>query len=522
MKRLLSLFSSEPVDLRTFLWLCAPALLVGFALRSHFLWVTPQGYFGADSGSYYEFAHQLFTKGEFDLSPKRRWLYPIFLALVTAIPAPCWYVLPLLQHLIGLATIVGIGWIARYLSLRPRFSVPLVTLICAVWPRMLWYEHEFIAETLLLAAFVFTVAVALTPGVFTSRQGLFLLTIATILLAGMKGAGRFLWLGAIIGFVIHAGDPRRWAWTWRSGLAGLTALLLAITVGKSSQGYWLLLNSVLPMVRESGEPHRRYREALRPVVLEARAAGNSYPWVAQNFKKRFNSKDSSAIHPIWAELNKDELRFSQVARSLSMDAIRDHPLKFLQFTVTTTGIAMSGSLVNHRFDPPEFWREQLLNTRNRWIKKPSYFSLPFRVDAGEFQRLARAGDLRNYRFTGFLHAVDKHFRWVEPAGPAGAHESGLASLRLRPFGILMVLGVLISLRPSLLRRAALLLLPAGLYILGVFAVGDAVSRYLHPVEWVGILLAILALEILLRLLMHALGRLWRAVGAGPPAHETPP
>jgi hypothetical protein len=126
---------TKPVGYREFLWLCLPALIVGLCLRVHFLWVLPHGYFGADSRSFFHFSHELFTAGEFDLEPKRRWFYPIVLALLTPLPWASSYMVPLVQHALGLITIVGIGWITLRLSSWPRLTIPLVTLICALWPR---------------------------------------------------------------------------------------------------------------------------------------------------------------------------------------------------------------------------------------------------------------------------------------------------------------------------------------------------------------------------------------------------
>jgi hypothetical protein len=42
-----------------------------------------------------------------------------------------------------------------------------------------------------------------------------------------------------------------------------------------------------------------------------------------------------------------------------------------------------------------------------------------------------------------------------------------------------------------------LVLPCGFYLFSVFAVGDAVSRYLLPVEWAGYLLAAVCLDAIL-------------------------
>ena len=101
-------------------------------------------------------------------------------------------------------TVIGIGWCCSQLVERPRVVVPVVTLLAAVWPRMLWYEHEFIAESLLLAAFVAVMALLLTPRITQGRYGLIALMLAFALLAGMKASSRFLWMGTVIGlFLLH-------------------------------------------------------------------------------------------------------------------------------------------------------------------------------------------------------------------------------------------------------------------------------------------------------------------------------
>jgi hypothetical protein len=488
--------STQAMGWREFMWLCLPALLVGLFLRTHFLWVTPQGFFGADSSSYFDFSHDLFIDGDLEISPKRRWFYPIVLALLTPLPLlSSWHVVPLVQHGLGLVTVVGIGWITLRLSTWPRLTIPLVTLICAMWPRMLWYEHEFIAESFVLAAFVLTISLALVPGVFRSKRGLLLIFLSMILLAGFKAAGRFLWLGAIIGIVIYAGDPRRWAWSIKSALAAIASVVVAATMGQSSQGYWLLLNSVLPLVEESGEPHGRYRKALQPLIMEARSTGDNYPWNKYKYKKVLRNRDPTVKpHPDWASLVKNERQFTEVARSLSSQAIREHPMKFLKFTVSSIAISSERGGVLPRFEPFVFWRDQL-RAAGKNKDEPTYAALAFRVDQRELERLASQGRRKTYGLMGFHLWIDEMFRPL--AQPSG--QQGLATLIIRPFGVLVGLGLLLCLRPGFIRRAALLLVPSGVYALAVFAVGDAVPRYLHPIEWVGFILGILALEILLRL-----------------------
>ena len=68
-------------------------------------------------------------------------------------------------------------------------------------------------------------------------------------------------------------------------------------------------------------------------------------------------------------------------------------------------------------------------------------------------------------------------------------EGPFPSFSPRPLGVMAlggsVLGVAISQRRQ---QCIASLLPLLLYLLGTFAVGDAVSRYLQPVEWIGFVL----------------------------------
>ena len=104
-------------------------MLVGLLLRVALMQAIPVGYFGDDSFSYYEFSQRLFDDGVLDLNEKRRWLYPIFLAFVDALPAPGWYVVPLIQHIVGLLTVLGIGWCSAQLVMRPMGVLALTGMI---------------------------------------------------------------------------------------------------------------------------------------------------------------------------------------------------------------------------------------------------------------------------------------------------------------------------------------------------------------------------------------------------------
>ena len=489
--------------MRQLLLLALPSLLIGFALRAALMVAIPEGYFGADSYSYYEFSHELFNGEGFDLNEKRRWLYPIFLALMDGFPGPSWSLVPLVQHGIGLLTVLGIGWCSAQVVVRPRIVVPVVTFLAAVWPRMLWYEHEFIAESLLLAAFVAVIALLLTPEIVQSRVGLIALMIAFVLLAGMKGAGRFLWMGSVLGlFAIHR-DPRRWWWEKISlSLAGVSIVLVS-TIGKSSQGDWLALSSALPLVRTEGQPYSRYREALKGQIQQARLYGGDYPWAMKIFKKRLNSKAPDLVHPDWAALNEDDARFSKVARAFWSDAVLRNPLQFTMLTGKTMAIALSGSTLNSRLDPESFWKAQSKKTARYWHTDPQYFQHLFGLNQAEFERRRAKGHHHQFVFLPAMHWVDQHLRWWgHGPGSSGGKVSGdFPAFEPKPLGLMASVGGISGLVFSQKRLQCLaLFLPLFLYMAGTYAVGDALRRYLHPVDWIGFVFVGVLLDLILQAL----------------------
>ena len=500
-----SLMQPSEITVKQLLWLALPSLAVGLLLRAALMVAIPEGYFGVDSYSYYEFSHSLFNGDGIDLNEKRRWIYPIFLALLDGLPGPLWSLVPVFQHLIGLFTVLGIGWCSAQVVARPRFVVPLVTMLAAVWPRMLWYEHEFIAESLLLAAFVAVIALLLTPDIVRSRCGLIALMMAFVLLAGMKGAGRFLWMGSVLSlFLIHR-HPWRWRWGGISSSLAVFSIFLVSTIGKSSQGDWLALSSSLPLVRTEGEPYSFYREALKGQILEAREYGDDYPWVVKYYKKRLNSKSPDLVHPAWAELNQDDFLFSKVAREFWSDGVLHNPLQFSLMTGKTMTIALSGSTLNTRLNPESFWKAQAKRSAKIWRNDPQYFQRLFGVNKAEFELRSAKGAQRQFVFLPAMRWVDRYFSWWGrgPGSSGGGVSGSFPVFEPKPLGLMASLGGVAGLVfPTKRLQCLALFLPFILYMFGTFAVGDAVRRYLQPVEWVGFVFVGVFFDRLIHLLFN--------------------
>ena len=313
------------VPFQQVLLLCVPALIIGLVFRVSFLIAIPEVYYGADSNSYFEAAWKLWTQGDFILNAKRRFLYPIVLIFMPLLPGSTAVGTAVVQHLLGLVVIVGIGWVVAQMTRLPNLWVPLVTCVAAIWPRMLWYEHEMIAEVWLLAAFVAAVAIAVPCGSLKDPRRLFWFLIAAAAIVASKPHGRPLWLGLMVVAVAMAGNPLKWE---KKSLAVLAfAVLIILTAGSGQQGSWLFLNSTLPFVQTQGEPYAEYRAILRPLVEKARANLPNYATQQSRYKKVLNGSRPD-LGDEWPALAKNKKLYKKVATRLALEGVISHPLEY--------------------------------------------------------------------------------------------------------------------------------------------------------------------------------------------------
>jgi len=474
---------------RRCLLLCLPAILVGAAIRVAFLTAIPEGFYGADSPSYFVAAERIWQEHRISFPARRRWLYPLLL-----VPSPALLVsparsAPVLQHLLGLATLFGIGWITGCLTKLRNLWIPAVTLIAAILPQMVWDEHELISETVFLALFVLTAALAMPPGALKDRKRLFWFLLSAAAVASVKPHGRGIWLGCVVFAVLPAGNPFKWGGKcW--GALGAAALII-LTSGEKQQGDWLLLSSTLPLVKLEGSKWKEYRDSLRPIVLRARAEGDQYPWDQKGYKKPLSDPDPSKIGPVWAGLTTREKEFSKVCAGLAREAILDHPFAFANITATKIGIAFANcDILDPKLEPPAFWELQQTVNDDRWKNHPSELRLFYGMDQADYEKKVAERQTRHNPLYLPLKAAASRVAWMHEYKDAGKY-------RLAPgwLGVLALLGLLFCFTPARFAATSVLWLPAFLYLLTVFAIADRKAEYVQPVEWIGLVLAAIALDV---------------------------
>jgi hypothetical protein len=489
-------FRRHPLLRDALLW-SVPALLFGAALRLILLHYSPCAFWGADSRSYFGFANGVLNDFYFSLNEKRRYLYPIFLLPVAALPGCPLRTLAWIQAGIGLATIVPFAYTVRRIFAGWRLLVVPLTVLLAGLPVFLWHEHELIGDTFLLNGLVWCVAdwAAWTCQTDPARARrlwwLFFAAFAFIVLS--KASVKFFWPGLLAAFVFVG------AWRvlrWQHGVA-LGALFLAgLTVGDDDQGAWLIYNSAFPLTQLDSPLHADIKAELRDWVLAKRERIDAYADEDYEVQKYLRGPEKEASRPLLQTLAKDRKALSRVYRDLAVEGIRAEPLAFL-------------SIGLHR----------MLNSCNpsdlsEWRFQADYFSNRLATETIADHR-APEETLRlvfGIPRSGPFPAVDQFRAWTNPRPdsaaarwlPAYVHayqaagalvkrpDSGLkpiADYRPTFLGWWLLLGAAISLLPPYFRALGVWVLLLGVGLFATYLVGIQHVRYFAP-AWPVVLLAL--------------------------------
>jgi hypothetical protein len=477
-----------PLTFRRCLLLCLPALIVGTLLRFSVVSTLPEGFYGPDSNSYFSTAKRLWNERKWSVGEKRRWVYPIFLAALPPLPGTPSRIVPVAQHVCGLASLLGVGWIVGHATRRRAIWVPIVTTLAAIWPLLLWYEQEIQAEALFASAYILAVAAIFPTERLREGRRLMWFLLAAAFVVALKPHGRGLWLGAVVAAVLLAGWP--WKWKWRDLAALGAGLVIILSSGSSKQGNWLLLSSVLPLVPTEGDKWPEERAELRPLIEETRAQLPIYAWVQGRYKKRvMTDRPNLRISDKWAALTHDKPRYIKVCGDFAKEAIRAHPFEVARLSITKCALAFAREDAPSRLLPRSFWKEQIEENEDRWTENPKELELFYGFSKDRFDEVAAEGAQRQFPWHHLLNRFAHAFSFTRDG-----HDISPERYDVRPtwLGVLALVGLAIAMVRS--RQLAILWLPLSLYLATVFAVGDRVDRYVQPVEWIGLVLAALALD----------------------------
>jgi hypothetical protein len=484
--RLRAFLSRHPLVRDALIW-ALPAIAFGFVLRWMLLSYSPYAYWGSDSRSYFSFAELFLDNGKISLYDKRRYLYPIFLLPVTALPGATLKWVAWIQHLGGLLTLVPLAYCVRKAFAGWKAWVIPVTVLYAGMPILLWYEHELLAETFFFHGFVWLIAgwmAFASPG--SGRAGAnfwwFFGGLALVIL--IKPAGRFLWPAILFALVILAAwrflKPKHWI--------ALAALLgLTFTIGQDTQGAWLLYTSAFPLTRLQTPLHAEHKAEIADMVRKARTeldthsrGPDSKEWVHfLKFPERQNER------PHWAKLGENDGQKQKVYKELAMEGLKAHPFLFLRIAIgKIIASANPGEFRAERFLPSYFVDKYEVQYRKDSTERgqriqrlfglsknnpvPPYDELKLKIAPDPNSKTAR----RMYDYAEAYHA---HSKLVE------SDDEDDPTVTLTPLAWWVLLGCALAFVPAYFRKVGIPVLLAVSYLFGTFLVGGINPRYFGAV-----------------------------------------
>jgi hypothetical protein len=492
------------------LW-AIPALLFGAILRGLMMSYLPYAYWGSDSRSYFSFAHKLLTEGYISLDEKRRFIYPILMAPVAALPGSPLKWLAFLQHALGLATLVPLAYVLRKTLAHWRVLIIPATILYAGWPILLWYEHELLGETLVFAALTWAFAGwcawSEEPRLARAHRlfWCFFVPFAVVILT--KPSSRFLWPGVMLGFVIVLA----WRRLSRANAIALVVLIvLTLFVGSKKQGAWLLYVATFPLTQIDSPLHADYKAQIREDVQRFRTHIDSY-YLEDDWPFAFlESPSKQQERQLWAKLDKDEKLKARIYTDLALEGVKAEPLLFLYVGAQKLIGSLNVSEFKEDRFTSAFYVERFPHHYEEAQAKPNS-SVRFAIGYGKrdtlpdfaafSQKLApRPGSWMEGAIVGWVRFVDQIGDLVVLPLDHEVTDRHIGKTRVKPLGWWLLLACVLAVAlPAYRRTFGVWTLIAVSYACGVFLVSQINPRYFAPAWPVFLPLLALPADALLRL-----------------------
>jgi hypothetical protein len=488
--------------LRQALWWALPAVFVGLFVRALLLSYLPYAAWGADSRSHFSFAHQLIVRHGISLDEKRRYLAPLLLLPVAFLPGAALRWVAFLQHALGVISLVPLAYAIRRNLVAWRVWVIPLTVVYALFPITILFEHQLAGECLFFNSFLWAFAgwaawVEPRDSEVTGRFWYFFVPFAAFSLT--KASARFAWPGLALAIALAMWERRL---KLKRGQAAALAMLagVTLTVGSKRQGSWILYTAVFPLTQLDTPKHAEYKAEIRDLVLPLRSQLDTYYLRdSEPFTFLFHpGRDASRPH--WVALQEDTKRRYPLYLDLALEGIRARPGAFLHFGVQRTIASANASLVRlESFSPTHFATRSERYYAEAECSELSPLRLAFGVPRhgpipsfDEFKpRLTPRPD--SWASRTFQAIVGRTAYWVNlvklPGGPLETRHISRARPTL--LGGFVMLGFVLALLPRYRGSLGAWGLLSLSYLYGVFVFSEVNYRYFAPVWPVLFLLAVL-------------------------------
>lgn len=318
--------------LHELLWYCVPGVAVALIVRAWLMVSMPYAQFHFDTPDFLQTPYELLCNHRLSLHNKKTFLTPLLYTLPFLCRIPAMLAIPVGQHLLGMALVLMVGALCRLWFAFWRWIIVPLTVLMALDPALLWFEHTLLAE----AAYLFcVVALALAGTVFVrwpNRETFGFLLAALFFTAGARPEGRlFLAFGVLLTLLVYQGQLRREATKF---VTLFVFCLVTLLVTRTQQGGILLYASLLHLAPDQSHVAPDLMPCLRPMrdrLHHSRALRVSNDVVRA--EKRLTEQIVECFAPKHPELQLGDTkayntkRVNALCLKLAIETARTHPLQ---------------------------------------------------------------------------------------------------------------------------------------------------------------------------------------------------
>jgi hypothetical protein len=337
------------------LW-CAPALLAGGFLRLLMEIRMPYGYVQFDSGDFLLTPFRLLANHHYVIDSKKAFLTPTFFTIPFLLHIPALIFIPIAQHLMGLIEVVFAGALIRLWFPLWRWIIIPATVLIAVSPWQLWYEHTLMGE----ANYVFFLFLLALLGTNWAQRptwvnfGWFALSLFCI--SGTRAEGKIMLLFgvALIPLVLW---PR-----WKAILAAALCLVAVREVaslgGGGSHAFSLLYATLFDFTPNDIRSEPDAAAYLLPLRDETIREGADSPTDLVALAKKINDALMRYLHDKRVADNKVRAEISVIERGLCVEILERRPLDVMVRPLVKFQMASDGWASGADFGPHELLEKQ--------------------------------------------------------------------------------------------------------------------------------------------------------------------
>jgi len=331
------------------LW-CAPALVAGAFLRLLIEIRMPYGYVQFDSADFLVTPFKLLANHAYSIDSKKAFFTPTFFTIPFLLHIPALLFIPIVQHLMGLVEVVIAGALIRdWLPLWRWIIIP-ATILIAISPWQLWYEHTLMGEANYVF-FLFLIALLGTNWArHTTWANFAWFALSLFFICGTRAEGKLLILFglALVPIVLW---PR-----WKPMLAGVLCLIVVYEVADLGGGGSHAFSLLYATLFEFTPNDIRSEPDIAPYLLPLRdqtireAAGTPTDMVL--LAKEISDQVEKYLHEKRGAGKRVREQISDIERRLCFEIIERRPLDvimrpFVKFQLASDGWASGADFGLH-------------------------------------------------------------------------------------------------------------------------------------------------------------------------------